>query len=284
MVLVSKLTGARIDKASRFTDWSLRPLSNKQLRYALADVTHMRDVYGRLRHRLQATDRESWLQEEMALLTDPATYDADPGKAWQRLKTRNADPRYYAVLLELAAWRERVAQKRDVPRNRILRDDAVTEIAANAPSTIEELARTRAIGGNIAKGALGSAILAAVARGLAVPDEKCPSPPMKPDLPRGIVPVVDLLKVLLKMKCEAHHVAPKLIASVKDLEQIAADDEAPVPALRGWRRELFGADALALKSGQLALSVASRRLELVPLTTAQVPGAPGRPKGRRSRS
>ena len=262
-VLVAKLTGTQIDKLSRFTDWSLRPLRDAQLRYALADVTHMREVYERLRVELAANGRAGWLAEEMALLSDPATYALEPDDAWRRLKPRTTRPRYLAILREVAAWREREAQRRDVPRGRVLRDEALTEIAATAPEDAAALARTRALSAKLAAGPMGAAILAAVARGRATPPEGCPRLPSKTTLPPGLGPVVELLKVLLKMKCEEHHVAPRLVASAADLHSIAADDAADVPALGGWRRELFGADALALKAGRFGLSVEGRKVRLV---------------------
>jgi ribonuclease D len=199
----------------------------------------------------------------MAILTSPATYELDPAKAWRRLKTRSAKPGFLAILREVAAWREREAQERDVPRNRILRDESLLEIAAHAPKTADQLARTRGTPRGFAQGRMGTAILEAVARGSKVPPADCPRLPPRPDLPRGLGPVIDLLKVLLKMKCEAHDVAQKLVASAADLERIAADDSADVPALKGWRRELFGEDALALKHGRTALTVKGRKLATV---------------------
>ncbi len=264
--LVSRLAGGKIDKSSRFTDWSLRPLTEKQIRYALDDVTHLRRIYEKLRRRLEKSGRSSWLEEEMATLTSPDTYRLDPRQAWTRLKTRSSNPRYLAVLREVAAWREREAQERDVPRNRILRDEAIYEIAAHRPRTPAELARTRGLSRKIAEGPRGREILEAVRRGEAVPESECPTPPPKAELPPGLGPVVGALKVVLQMKAEAHQVAPRLIASVADLERIAAEGKkAPVPALRGWRRELFGEDALALRAGRLAITVEGRKLRLVPV-------------------
>ncbi|MHA1114530.1 MAG: ribonuclease D [Alphaproteobacteria bacterium] len=261
--LVAKLAKARIDKSSRFTDWSRRPLTEKQLQYALSDVTHLRVAYEKIVQRLERTERADWLAEEMAILTSPATYAADPDESWRRLKTRGREPRFFALLREVAAWREREAQRRDVPRNRVLRDEALSEIAAHAPKTAAELGHVRGLGKDMAEGRGGRALLEAVARGLAVPDADCPRPPKRRAPSPGTGPLVELLKVLLKMKTEMHDVAPKLIAGVADLEAIAADDRAEVRALKGWRHEIFGADALALKHGELALTARNNRIDLV---------------------
>jgi ribonuclease D len=264
--LAGKLAGARIDKSSRFTDWAHRPLTDRQLQYALSDVTHLRLAYEQLRRRVEKTGRGEWVGEEMAVLTDPATYRLEPREAWRRIKFRTDKPRALAVLREVAAWREEEAQRRDLPRNRILKDETLCEIAAHAPSDVEHLARCRGLSRAIAENKQGQAILAAVKRGLELPAAQCPVPPPRRDLPAGRGPVVDLLRVLLKMRCEDHDVAQKLVASADDLELIAADDTADVPALSGWRYEIFGADALALKHGRLALTTVGRRVKVVPLT------------------
>ncbi len=265
--MIRKLTGAQIDKSSRFADWSRRPLSEKQLNYALSDVIHLRPAFEKLKKRVDNSGRAAWLDEEMAILTSDDTYRMDPENAWARLKTRSNDPRYFAILKELAAWREREAQRRNTPRNRVLRDEQLFDIAAHRPKDSDALGRTRGLSRDVANGRIGQGILKAVSQGLAIPKAECPSPPSKPDLPNGLGPVIDLLKVLLKMKCEKHDVAQKLIANSADLEYIAADDNAPVPALSGWRRELFGEDALALKNGRLALTTRSRKIRVVPLGT-----------------
>lgn len=261
--LVAKLAKARIDKSMRFTDWSQRPLSKKQLDYALSDVTHLRTAYDKLSRRVERTGRSGWLDEEMADLTAPGTYAQDPREAWRRLKTKSSSPRFYAVLREVTAWRESEAQSRDVPRNRVLRDDILLDIAAHAPQSEEALSRSRGLARNSRSQRTREGILAAVARGLAVPDDQCPLPPRIKPLPRGLKPVVDLLKVLLQAKCEEFDVARKLVANSNDLEQIAADDAAEVPALSGWRRQVFGDDALALKHGKLALAIDGKVLNLV---------------------
>ena len=262
--LVRRLANARIDKAQRFTDWAHRPLSQKQLEYALADVTHLRIIYEKLDAKLKATKRMSWLESEVKILTDPGTYRLEPNEAWRRLKTRNTDRRFLGAVREIAALRERMAQEQDVPRNRILRDDAILEISAQLPESPNDLRRCRGIGKSAAENRLGEAILAAVKTARVLPKKALPVPLKRPGKPSGIGPVVDLLKVLLKMKCEEHSVAQKLIATSDEIERIAADDEADVPALRGWRREVFGAAALALKHGDLALAIEKDGVRLVP--------------------
>ncbi|GEO36035.1 ribonuclease D [Skermanella aerolata] len=263
--LISRLAGARVDKSSRFTDWSARPLTERQLVYALSDVTHLRPAYEKLKRKLARTGREHWLEEEVAVLTDPATYRIEPEESWKRLKVRTDKPRFLAILKEIAAWREREAQRKDLPRSRILRDEALLEIASHAPTTVDDLARTRGLGRSVAEGRWGTEMLAAVERGIATPVAECPTGEPRVELPPGLTPIVELLRVLLKMKCEDEQVASKLVANSGDLEAIAADDEAPVPALKGWRRELFGEAALALKHGRLALAIQDKRVQLVPL-------------------
>lgn len=261
--LIRKLVGARIDKVARFTDWSRRPLTPSQLNYALADVTHLRPAFEKLRRRIARAGRESWLEEDMALLSDIETYIVRPEEAWRRLKLRSTDPKFLAILREVAAWREREAQRRDLPRGRMLRDDALVEIAAHAPRTAEALSRTRGLSRNMAEGWQGTALLAAVERGLACPADERPRLERKPELPQGLGPTVDLLRVLLKMTCEEAHVAQRLVASTEDLEQIAANDDAAVPALRGWRRTVFGDAALDLKHGRTGLAIDDKRLRVV---------------------
>ncbi len=263
--LARKLTGAKIEKASRFADWSKRPLTEKQLSYALADVTHLRDIYRKLRDQLEASGRARWLDEEMAQITDPATYHMDPRDAWQRLKPKSGDRTYLALLRELAAWREREAQRRNVPRNRILRDEQIQDIAAHAPRTPQELARTRGLSGDFARGRTGEAVLNAVEHALSLPPAERPQSPRKNETPPGVAALVDLLKVLLKAKSESHGVAQKLLATTNDLEKIAVNDNADVAALRGWRYEVFGAQALALKHGRIALAARGKRVEIVEL-------------------
>lgn len=263
--LASRLAGARIDKSSRFTDWARRPLTERQLRYALADVVPLRRVYEKLAQRLAATDRAGWLEEEMAELTDPATYRLDPGTAWRRLKMRSSDRRTLALTRELARWRETTAQRRNLPRNRVLRDEQLLEIAAHAPKTADELSHARGLGKGFAESRFGSEILAAVAHVLALPENSYPEPEPRREVPAGLGPLIDLLRVLLKLGCEDNDVAQRLVADAEDLERIAADDHAEVRALSGWRFEVFGKDALDLKHGRLALTAAGKRIRLVRL-------------------
>lgn len=263
--LASKLAKARIDKSSRFTDWSLRPLSARQVTYAIADVVHLVPIYRKLSARLRASGRADWLAEEMADLTDPANYATDPEQAFRRIKSRSGNGQMLAVLRELAAWREREAQTRDVPRAWVLRDEAMLEIAHHTPTTVDELARTRGFSRKQAESASGEALLAAVARGLAVPEAEWPETDLKREIPRGVGAVCDLLKVVLKMKCDEADVAQRLVASSDDVEQIASlGEEANVPALHGWRRQVFGEAALKVRTGALALVIRGRKLELIP--------------------
>jgi len=254
-MLVKRLLGRNLDKSSRFTDWSRRPLSERQLTYALGDVTYLRDLYPKLRAQLDQSERASWLNEEMAVLTDPATYELHPEHAWRRLKMRIKTPKALAILMELAAWREREAQTQDIPRSRVLKDEALYDIAGQAPRSVEDLGSLRSLHNGFARSQRGRAVLEAVQRGR----ERDPAtvPPLQrgEPMPPEAQAVVDLLRVLLKATAGRHGVAPKLIATSEDLEQIARSDDADAAALRGWRRKLFGEDALALKRGELALAV-----------------------------
>jgi ribonuclease D len=257
--LVQRITGDSIDKSFRFTDWTRRPLADAQLRYAVSDVTHLRDVYLKLSTDIQARGRTDWVRAEMDILTSPDTYRMDPEKAWERLKSRVRKPKDLAVLIEVAAWREREAQSRDVPRGRVLKDDVLGEIAIQAPTTIEKLSHLRSLPKGFERSRWGDAITDAVKRGLARDPKTLP----RLEKFRGAInggATVELLKVLLRMTSERHGVAAKVVATVDDLERIAADDEADVPALKGWRRELFGEKALALKHGKLALAVEKGRV------------------------
>lgn len=254
--LVKKVTGRDLDKSSRFTDWSRRPLSEKQLVYAIGDVTHLRDIYLHLKKELEATLRASWLDEEMAELTAPSTYESHPENAWQRLKMRVKNRKSLAVLIELAAWRERLAQSQDVPRGRILRDEALYDIANQAPTTPEQLSELRTLSEGFARSQRAKEIIETVKRGLAR-DMKT-VPPLNHNQPMSAeaTATTELLKVLLKASAARHRVAPRLIADTSDLERIANEAEPDVAALKGWRRQLFGEDALKLKRGELALTLA----------------------------
>ena len=250
--LANDLAKARIDKSSRFTDWSRRPLSDAQLVYALSDVTHLRDIYLALKADLEATGRTAWLNEEMVVLNHPGTYETQPRDAWLRLKGRVRKPREVALLMEIAAWRESEAQTKDVPRGRILKDDALMDIVQRAPREPEALSDLRSLPRGFERSRAGTDVLAAVERALVIDHKTLPR--MDREHTRGgNGAVLDLMKVLLKAVCDAERVAPKIIATVDDLEAIAHDDDADVPALKGWRRTIFGDKALALKSGQLSL-------------------------------
>jgi ribonuclease D len=275
--LVNDVAKAKIDKSSRFTDWSRRPLSEAQLSYALSDVTHLVKVYEVLVAELLRTDRGAWLDEEMAVLTSPETYRADPAQAWRRLSGRMRKPREIAVLMEVAAWRESEAQARNVPRGRVLKDEAVIDVASAAPRNAEALGRLRTIPAGFERSRTGTEILAAVELGLAR-DTGNIRMPERMRRSGGNGAIVELLKVLLKAVCESEAVAPKIIATVDDLEAIADDDTAQVPALQGWRRSLFGDKALALKQGRLALSVENGRIvvrELEPTHVVEQPATLG---------
>ena len=260
--LVQRITGDALDKSHRFTDWTRRPLSEAQLRYAISDVTHLRDVYTALLEDLKRRDRANWVEDEMRILTSPETYRMEPDNAWQRLKTRVRKPKELAVLIEVAAWREREAQSRDVPRSRVLKDEVIGDIAVQGPTTIEKLKNLRSLPKGFERSRWGEAIVAAVVRGLERDVKTLPLQTRNQPAVNGAA-VVELLKVLLRMISERHHVAAKVIATVDDLERIAGDDEADVPALTGWRRELFGEKALALKHGKLALAIEKGRVATV---------------------
>ncbi|QWG21509.1 ribonuclease D [Bradyrhizobium sediminis] len=257
--LVERICGHRPDKTHRFTDWSRRPLSAEQMHYAVSDVTHLREVFAALDADLKKRGRSDWVSEEMEVLTSPKTYDFHPERAWERLKTRVRKPKELAVLMEIAAWREQEAQSRDVPRSRVLKDDAVGDIATHAPTSLERLANLRSLPKGFDRSKWGADIVAAVQRGLARDLASLPKIE-KPRSNSNGAAIVELLKVLLRMTSERHAVASKIIATVGDLEEIAADDNADVAALHGWRRELFGEAALALKHGQLALAIEKGRV------------------------
>jgi ribonuclease D len=257
--LVQRITGDSLDKSNRFTDWSRRPLSNAQLAYAISDVTHLRDVYLALAADLAQRGRSDWVGEEMEILTSPDTYRAEPENAWQRLKTRVRKPKELAVLVEIAAWREREAQTRDLPRGRVLRDDVLGDIAIQAPTSLERLSHVRSLPKGFERSRWGQDVIDTVQRGLAR-DPKTLPPLDRPKPVNANGATVELLKVLLRMTSEEYGVAAKIMATVDDLEQIAGDDDAEVPAMRGWRRELFGEKALALKHGRLTLSIERGRV------------------------
>lgn len=252
--LIRKTTGGKIDKGSRFTDWSQRPLSDNQLTYALADVTHLRGAFEFLENELVENGRGAWLDEETALLSDPEIYAQPPENAWKRLRMQDRRPHVIGVLIEVAAWRETEAQSRNVPRNRILKDDALRELALQGPKDKGGLTRLRAVPKGFEGSRYADPLLEAVARGRKMEKDDLPDLPAPVVNRPGIGPLVDLLKVLLKQRSEETGVAPKLIANVSDLERIASDDAPDVAALKGWRHEIFGQYAEALKAGKLALA------------------------------
>jgi len=260
--LVQRITGDTLDKSNRFTDWTRRPLSEAQVRYAVSDVTHLRDVYLNLSDDLDKQGRAAWVAEEMDVLTSPETYRMDPARAWERLRSRVRKPRELAVMMEVAAWREREAQTRDVPRSRVLKDDAVGDVAVQAPTSLERLAQLRSLPKGFERSRWGEQIIEAVKRGLERDPKTLPRIERSRSAPNGAA-TVELLKVLLRMTSERHRVAAKVIATVDDLERLAGDDNADVPALKGWRRDLFGEKALALKSGRLALAIEKGRVAAI---------------------
>lgn len=262
--LIKQTTGGKIDKGSRFTDWSHRPLSEAQLTYALADVTHLRDAFEILEAKLTENGRSAWLEEESALLSDPEIYAQKPENAWKRMKMQDRRPHVLGVLIEVSAWRETEAQSRDVPRNRILKDDAIRELALQGPKDKKALGRLRAVPRGYENSRHADALLEAVARGRSIDKDDLPAMPPPPVNRPGIGPLVDLLKVLLKQRSEETGVAPKLIANVADLERIASDENPDVPALHGWRHDIFGHYALDLKAGKLALASDNDAVVLVP--------------------
>ncbi|MGL4636530.1 MAG: ribonuclease D [Beijerinckiaceae bacterium] len=258
--LATTLAKAKIDKSSRFTDWSRRPLTEAQITYALADVTHLRTVYQKLSERLVKTGRNTWLEEEIAFLTSVETYEQKPENAWLRLKNRVRKPRDLGVLMELAEWRENEAQSRDVPRSRIMKDDTLIDVVLSAPTSVEALGRLRTIPQGFERSRSGLDIVACVERGVARDPDTLPAMGRERAPTNGSSAIVQLLKVLLQSASEKHQTAAKMIATVDDLEEIALDDEADVAALKGWRREMFGNAALELKAGRLSLAVENGRI------------------------
>jgi ribonuclease D len=263
--LVAALAGGHIDKAFRFTDWSARPLSAEQLAYAAADVTWLRRVYEKLSARLEREGRMEWVAEEMAELADPATYRIEPESAWLRLKPRSSNRRFLAALRAVAAWREREAMRLNIPRQRVVKDESLAEIAAARPSDTAALGRVRGFPRGLADGRSGAALVAALAGIAGLPDDALPDAMERREAARPSPALVALLKVLLATRCEEHHVAQKLVATSDDIEQLAVEEAPDIAALHGWRRKVFGEDALALKAGRVALSADGRRVRLVPL-------------------
>ena len=264
--LARKIAHVEIDKSARFTDWSHRPLSKRQLEYALADVTHLRVIYEWMKVRLEKTGRSAWVAEEVSALQDPSLYRLDPDMAWKRLKPRTSSKKFLALLAALAAWREREAQARDIPRGRVLKDEALTEIAAHPPESGEALERIRAVPRGFANSRLGKGVMEALAAGAnAQPPEGAtsaqPSRRRRDPSPAAI----DLLKTLLRLRAEAAGVAPRLIANAEDIERLAANEDEGVAALSGWRAEVFGNDARLLRQGDLAIALENGEAVVVEL-------------------
>ncbi|MDG1273592.1 MAG: ribonuclease D [Alphaproteobacteria bacterium] len=263
--LVRQITGIQIDKSSRFTDWSYRPLSKQQIKYALSDVTHLRTVFESLSSQLEKSGRTKWLEEEFKTVLNPETYNTPLDKSWKRLKVKNGQPRFLILIRELCAFREREAQNRNVPRNRIIRDDILLDIAARSPKSPHDLAKVRNLTKQFSQGKLGESILRVVETANKIP--VCEAPPLEKvnNFQHQKSALVDLLKVLLKLKSEDFNVAQKLIANSTDLEAIANNNDANVLALTGWRKDIFGDDALLLKTGKIALSASNGKIQLIRL-------------------
>jgi ribonuclease D len=263
--LARRIAKTQIDKSSRFTDWSRRPLQQKQLAYALSDVTHLRVIYRKLRDLLDLSGREPWLDEEMKILTSPATYATRPEEAWQRVKFKPRGRKQLAVLMAVSAWREREAQERNVPRNRVLKDDAIAEIATQAPQDLSGLRSLRALPRGYAGSRIGEAILKAVAEGLAIDPQHLPKvEEHKLALTERASVIADVLKLALKVVCDREGIAPRIVAGSSDLEAVAMDDDADVPLLKGWRRGVFGETALKIKAGEMAIVLHNGKPRLMP--------------------
>jgi ribonuclease D len=263
--LARRIAHVEIDKSARFTDWSHRPLSKRQLEYALADVTHLRVIYEWMKAKLEKTGREAWVAEEVAALQDPALYRLDPEMAWKRLKPRTSSKRFLSVLAGVAAWREREAQARDIPRGRILKDEALTEIAAHPPETGEALERIRAVPKGFANSKMGKGLMDALALAIHAPPPEGAAPPPQRRRREPSPAAIDLLKTLLRLRAEAAGVAPRLIANADDIEKLAAEDDEGVAALHGWRAEVFGNDAKLLRKGDLAIALENGEAVVVEL-------------------
>lgn len=263
--LVMALCGQTLDKSTRFTDWSRRPLSERQIDYALGDVTHLRTIYKKLSAQLEKTGRTEWLTEELASLTNAEGYIVTPELAWKRVKIRNSNRLFNAIVHKIAAWREGEAQRRDIPRNRIMRDEVMLEVAAVRPNHTNGLSGIRGLSPQFASGKYGASVIKAIKEAMALPEEELPNLERRRPPSKSPEPVMELLKVLLKLTCQQEEVAPKLIASVDDLERLASNDEADVKALKGWRYDLFGKQALALKKGELGFAIKNNEIILFPL-------------------
>lgn len=265
-VLVQKYAKISLDKSSRYTHWAQRPLTEKQLTYALGDVIHLRVIYEKLMKKIVEEDRLHWLEDELATLRDPATYAIDPYAVWQKIKVRSLKPRMLAVLRELAAWREITAQERNVPRARVLREEVMLELSASSPRSAADLSRMRGRSNMLLKESEKEMIFALIEKAHALPLEDCPPVKKREDSLPGTSALAEMLRLLLKIKSEKYHVASKLIATTSDLEDIARSPVPTSPALEGWRFEIFGKAALALKEGKIAIGIKNNKISLIPLT------------------
>ena len=266
-VLVQKFAKISIDKSSRYTHWAQRPLTDKQLHYALGDVIHLRVIYEKLLNIIEKDDRFHWLEEELFILRNPQTYEIDPYRVWEKIKAKSAKPRMLAILREIAAWREIKAQEKNLPRGRIMQDNIMLGLAASAPRSLTELRKMRGLTSSFLEGTRGTTVLELIEKALALPNEDCPQVRKDVVSPPGTTALIEMLRLLLKIKAEKYQVAQKLIATQGDLEIIARslEPEPIVPALEGWRREIFGNAALALKEGKVAIGIKDHRICLIPL-------------------
>lgn len=264
--LVAEICGVHLDKGAQFTDWSRRPLSKKQLIYALDDVTYLRDIYEDLAEQLKETGRTSWLAQEMKILESGETYENLPENAWERIKVRTDKPKVLALLREVAAWREREAQSRDVPRQRIVKDEVLADIAVHPPETPEELGKIRGLSAEFARGRMGKGLLEAVAKGLATPPKDCPRVERKAKFPSDLTPTLEMLKMLLRIQCSEHGVATKLVANGEDLETFIMAPDKEQPLTTGWRNEIFGQVARKLMDGKIGLSLKNNQITRMDLS------------------
>lgn len=261
--LVRELTGKELEKNAQFTDWSRRPLSPKQIRYALDDVVYLRDVYEKLHTRLVTKGREHWVFEEMGILTSHDTYTNPPEEAWKRVKIRSDKPDVMMILKTLAAWREEEAVQKNVPRSRIIKDETLADIAMYKPKDMDGLLQIRSLPNDLARGKTGAKVLDLVHAALNTPKESWPRIRRKDPLPKSAQGTLEMLKMLLRINCAEEDVAAKLVADSDDLERLAVEDRPDIPALHGWRMEVFGADALDLKAGKIALQLQKGRVKKI---------------------
>lgn len=262
--LVESLAKAKLDKSQRFTDWSRRPLTNRQIDYALGDVIYLRTVYEKLKKRLDETHRNDWISEELKFLENPSTYEIIPENQWERIRYRSAKPRLLAILKEVTAWREITAQKRNIPRGRIIKDETLLEIAAIGPKDIDGLGKLRGLNPTIARSRMGEEIIEAVQKGILLPLEQCPQPKEHLPSPPGMHAALEMLKMLLRIKADENHVAAKLLASTNNLETFVRSHGQDAPFLDGWRFKIFGEDALKIINGEMGIIYHKNRIRLIP--------------------